>query len=188
MATAKSSKAVSVVRRNGESTITHAAPVRTKKSLAVRAEAKASRRKEQAPLFKKKVITTVVPTIKREEPHVLKRDEGKPLVERLNPKLRAQLRDRKVTNEAAAEALGVSATYLSRTLSELGEEKAKGATTAHREARSELNAVREKHRSVLAKKVNKGEMTIEKAAKDANCSVRTMFRWCAKYDTGRAAA
>jgi hypothetical protein len=137
---------------------------------------------------KAKAVSVTPPEIVREEPHILESQNGKPLAKRLNATLRKQLADRKVTNAVAAAALGVSETYLSRTVAALGVEKAPGKTTAHRNARHELAAARNAHRASLAKTVNKGNMTIEAAAKAANCSVRTMFRWCEKYANVKKAA
>jgi AraC-like DNA-binding protein len=202
MATAKP-KVVSVVKRGPASdsaTVTPVNPaavarttrdkvgmsdranVRASKKTAAKAAASASRKAAVKPLLKvKPAATVVVPKVKREEPHVLKRDIDKPLIERLNPKLLEQLRSRKVTNAAAAEALGVHETYLSRVLRDMGETKTKGVTTEHREARAKLTHARQQTRDMLAKRVNKGEITVQKAAKDAACSVRTMFRHCAKF-------
>lgn len=184
MASQKQTKVVSIVRHNGEAPVLHKPkrPVPKKVNAPLKAAAKKSRAKARQALPKKaRAKSLPAPVIVREEPHILKRDEGKPLVERLNPKLLEQLRTRKVTNAVAAEALGVHETYLCRVLSELGEEKVKGSTSAHREARAKLTKARNDTRILLAKKVNRLEMTIERAAKEANCSVRTMFRYCAKY-------
>lgn len=194
MASSRKPKVVSTVKRdkpastktkaNGGPRLTHkevekiAKPART----LAKAKAKASRDAVMKGIPKKaKLVSVKPPEIVREEPVVLASQIGKPLAERLNAALRKQLAERKVTNAAAAEALGVSETYLSRTVAAMGIEKAPGKTTAHRNARHELAALRNKHRETLAKSVNKGGMTIEAAAKAANCSVRTMFRWCEKY-------
>lgn len=188
MASKQHLRVVPTVKRDGRTT---QAPtfVPKKKNTAAKEAAKASRKVAVAALLKKKPEATIVaPVVVREEPHVLKRDEGKPLVDRLNPKLLKQLRERKVTNEDAAMVLGVHGTYLSRVLKDLGEEKFKGVTTAHREARSKLAETREQFRATLAKKVNRNEISVEKAAKEANCTVRTMFRWCAKYGSTKKTA
>lgn len=180
----KAKKVVSTVKRGPRPAIAtvRAKAVPKKQDTVLKAKAKASRKAAVAPLLRKKPPATVItPVIEREEPHILKSTEGKPLVERLNDKLLEQLRSRKVTNEAVAEALGIHPTYLSRTLREMGFEKVKGATMAHREARSELADAREKFRAQLAKEVNRNKKTVEAAAKEAKCTVRTMFRWCAKY-------
>jgi AraC-like DNA-binding protein len=191
----KSTKVVSTVKRKGDgpAIVPASAKVPAKpnaaRNAAAQANAKKARAKAIKPLRKAKVVAVEAPRAIREEPHVVKTPaEGHNLVDCLNATLRKQLRERKVTNEAAAEALGVHPTYLSRILKDMGEEKVKGATMAHREARNELVAARNKHRAELAKKVNRQEITIEKAAKDANCSVRTMFRWCAEYANVKKAA
>lgn len=179
MAAKQPKQIVSTVRRRGD-----AAPVVAPAKVSAKvARARASHKAALAPLRKSKEASpdAAIPSIERETPVIYKKDAGKTLVERLNMKLLEQLRTRRVTNRAAAEALGVSEIYLSRTLSELGATKVQGATTKHREARAKLDKARSQMRTVLAKKVNRQEMTIEQAAKDANCSVRTMFRWCAKY-------
>lgn len=181
MATANTRKLFSTVKRAGDAPKAPAF-VKKKNNTAAKAAAKASRKVAVASLLKKKPAALIlVPEVVREEPHVLAKDAHKPLVDRLNAKLLKQLRERKVTNTAAAEALGVHETYLSRILKELGEEKTKGVTMAHREARAMLAQTREQYRAQLAKKVNRKEMTPEKAAKEAKCTVRTMFRWMAKY-------
>jgi hypothetical protein len=160
-----------------------------KRKSVAQVKAKASRDAVMKAFPKKaKAVSVTPPEIVREEPHILESQNGKPLAKRLNATLRKQLADRKVTNAVAAAALGVSETYLSRTVAALGVEKAPGKTTAHRNARHELAAARNAHRASLAKTVNKGNMTIEAAAKAANCSVRTMFRWCEKYANVKKAA
>lgn len=178
-------KVVSIVKRGGDRPVAvfPKAKAATTRNAAAKATAKAARKAALAPLRKKKAVNTVVPTVEREEPHITKVPDGvgTTLEKCLNAKLLKQLRDRKVTNEAAAAALGVHPTYLSRILCDRGEEKTKGKTAAHREARTKLVEARNSTRAMLARKVNAGGMTIEKAAKDANCSVRTMFRWCAEY-------
>lgn len=188
MALCKPAHVISTVKRRGVASAT--AKVTGKRNAPTKAAAKASRKAAQAPIkahattkrrAKQLEMAVYTPKIERQEPHIRKMDDGKPLVDRLNPKLLEQLRTRKVTNTAAAAALGISETYLSRTLSELQVEKIKGETSAHREARAKLNTARRTTRELLAKKVNRQEMTVEKAAKEANCSVRTMFRYCAQY-------
>lgn len=186
MATSKALKVVSTVRRAGDAPKAPAF-VPKKKNTAAKAAARASRKAAVAPLLHGRTYSKLepAPVIIRETPHVLKRDANKPLIQRLNDKLLLQLATRKVTNEAAAEALGVHPTYLSRTLTAMGETKVKGKTSAHREARSKLAHTREQYRAQLAKKVNRGELTITAASKQAKCTERTMFRWCAKYENVR---
>lgn len=153
------------------------------------AKARVSRTAQVAPLRKKKAVNVVKPKAQAKEvaPHVLKSTAGKPLEERLNPKLLEQLRTRKVTNAQAADALGVSETYLSRTVAAI-QEKDAGVTTEHRKARSKLAKARSGTRAELAKKVNRGELTLAQACKQANCSERTMYRWCEKYANVKKAA
>ena len=182
MSSVKARKVVSTVKRGPASTDAPAS-VRATRNTRAKAVAKASRKTALAPLVKKKVAAVSVPVIKREQPHILKSTEGKPLVERLNDRLLEQLRTRRVTNEEAAALLNVHPTYLSRTLRELGQEKEKGKTMEHREARSQLADAREKFCAQLAKQVNRGEKTAEKAAREPTCTLRTMSRWCAKYAT-----
>lgn len=140
-------------------------------------------RKAAAPpkkLAQRKSIVPVTGSGGLIKPAVYKKDVGKQLKDRLNDVLLAQLRQRKVTNAQAAEALGVHETYLSRIVAKL-QDKSAGQTVTQRTSQSKLFKARTGTRAELAKKVNKGDMTLIAACKAANCSERTMFRWCAKY-------
>jgi AraC-like DNA-binding protein len=104
----------------------------------------------------------------------------KPLAKRLTKRTLAQLQARKITNAQAAEQLGVSETYLSRTVAAL-QDKVPGTSMQKRSAAAKLYKTRQEQRDILAKRVNKGKLTIAAAAEQAGCSERTMFRYVAKY-------
>lgn len=104
----------------------------------------------------------------------------KPLRDRLGVRLLNNLRTRKITNAQAADELGVSESYLSRTVAAI-QEKEPGETTAQRAANSELAKTRRVFRTKLAKEVLRRRKTIEDAAKEADCSIRTMFRYVERY-------
>jgi AraC-like DNA-binding protein len=104
----------------------------------------------------------------------------KPLAERLTKTILKQLYERKVTNLQIAERLGVSETYLSRTVASI-QGKKPGETAPRRTAASKIFNARLETRRTLAKRVVKGQLTTEKAAAQANCSLRTMQRYVASY-------
>jgi len=104
----------------------------------------------------------------------------KPLIERLGKRLLEQLRVRKITNREAAEKLGVSEGYLCRVVSTL-QSKEPSVAAQERKAASDLAKTRRQLREQLAKKVLRNQMTLEKAAKEAGCSLRTMHRYVAAY-------
>lgn len=93
-----------------------------------------------------------------------------------------RLRTRKITNAEAAEKLGVSETYLSRTVAAM-QAKVPGETVAARKAAHGLYVTRRQTREMLAKKVlaKRAPITLAEAAKQANCSERTMMRYVASY-------
>lgn len=108
------------------------------------------------------------------------RKPQKPLVERLTKRLLERLRTRKMTNAEAAEELGVSETYLSRTVAAL-QSKVPGETVIARNEASALATERRLYRERLAKEIKNGQLDLATAAKRANCSERTMSRYVAKY-------
>lgn len=83
---------------------------------------------------------------------------------------------RKVTKTEMAKRLGVSAAYLSRMTPKLPP----GPIRAQRLAIHELAATRRAFRSKLAKEVLKGRRSLESAAKEAHCSIRTLYRYVCK--------
>lgn len=105
---------------------------------------------------------------------------AKPLIERLSPSLLEKLRTRKLTNAQAAEKLQVSESYLSRTVAAL-QTKVPGPTVQVRKANSDLTKTRRNFRVTLAKQVLNGRKSVTLAAKEAGCSVRTMFRYIERY-------
>ena len=104
----------------------------------------------------------------------------KPLRERLTKAMLNDLYERKVTNRVAADIMGVSETHLSRVVASI-QGKTPGVTTQVRQAARKITKTRIEVRRQLAKKVNKGRMTIAEAAKQADCSERTIFRYVAQY-------
>lgn len=185
MATSKRSRVVQTVFRGEErppapAAIHHNTAVKAKpaKVIMARAARKAAAAPKKAALPRRHVSIRVAMDLAK--PHIIEADNDKPLVERLNDVLLAQLKERKVTNKAAAEALGVSEFYLCRTVRSL-QVKKPGDTPKQRAARSKLSKARNDTRAMLAKMVNKGELTMAQACKRANCTERTMYRWCAKY-------
>ncbi len=104
----------------------------------------------------------------------------KTLSEKLTPRLLERLRTRKITNREAAEGLGVSSSYLSRTVAAM-QKKEPGKTTAARKAAQKLYAARIEFRDKLAKQVLAGRRKLETACEMAQCTQRTMFRHMAKY-------
>lgn len=84
----------------------------------------------------------------------------------------AALHARRTTKTALAHKLGISPTYLMRITPPLP----LGPVVAQRKAQSKLATSRKAHRERLAIKVVAGK-SIEKAAVEANCSVRTMYRY-----------
>ena len=87
---------------------------------------------------------------------------------------------RKLTNSQAAEKLQVSESYLSRTVAAL-QTKVPGQTVLQRKANADLTRTRRHFRTKLAKEVIRGRKTMAQAAKEAGCSLRTMFRYVEKY-------
>lgn len=92
---------------------------------------------------------------------------------KLTKKQLHDLESRRITKRALAATLNVSESYLSRKTPPLP----KGATRAAREAASQLAALRRQHREKLALRVKKGQLKLETAARRANCSVRTLYRY-----------
>jgi len=134
----------------------------------------------------KKKYPTSVQTVIRDGDTPLKhwrsnpKGDGRTLEKRLTPRILKDLETRKRSNKEVAEELGVSETYLSRMVA-ARQAKEPGMTPLLREAASKIYKARKQTREMLAKKVNKGHITLELAAKEAGCSVRTMYRYCAKF-------
>lgn len=105
---------------------------------------------------------------------------NKPLSERISKRMLEQLRTRKLSNAQAAAQLGISETYLSRTVAAL-QEKEPGQTTKARKAAAMLRETRTSIRQNLAKAVLKGTITVAQAAKRAGCNERTIYRYMAEY-------
>lgn len=105
---------------------------------------------------------------------------SKSLKDRLGKRLLEQLHTRKITNKQAAEQLGVSESYLSRTVAAI-QDKVPGQTVLERKANSELATIRRQYRTKLAKDVIRKRTTVAAAADAAGCSERTMFRYVERY-------
>lgn len=97
----------------------------------------------------------------------------------LTAKQLAALAARKITKTALANELGISPTYLSRNTPALPP----GPVRAQRQAIHDLFASRRNHREKLAKQVISGRRGLDSAAKEANCSIRTMYRYVCKLKT-----
>lgn len=100
----------------------------------------------------------------------------KPLRERLTPELVKALENRTMTNEEVAAKLQVNASYLSTVFNSLSSKK-RGEVALQRENAHKLVEARRQLRIREAKKVCNGTKSLEKAAKDAKCSERTMRRY-----------
>lgn len=106
----------------------------------------------------------------------------KTVAERLTKALLEKLRTRKLTNMEAAEQLGCSETYLSRIVA-AQQDKVPGTTMQEREAAAKIYKARKEIRAMWAKRVLRKRATLEQAAHECGCSVRTVFRWIAQYRT-----
>lgn len=111
-----------------------------------------------------------------------------PLKDRLDLPTVEALRTRKKTNREVAAELGVSETHLSRVLAEEGITKERGETIVARQGAAALFESRKELRTKLATKVNAGRMTVAKAAEEANCDERTIWRYVAKVKKAEIAA
>lgn len=87
-----------------------------------------------------------------------------------------QLAERVITKKAAADALGISHSYLCRITPNLPP----GPHRERRRAATSLMQSRRTHRLRLAKAVEDGKRSLASAAKHANCSERTMYRYVCK--------
>lgn len=110
--------------------------------------------------------------------------QPKPLKDRLTVPLLEKLRTRKLTNAEVAGKLGVSETYLSRTVAAL-QDKVPGTTTKERAAKAKLAKARRQTRENYAVRVKNGELDTAAAATRAHCSERTMARYVAAYKPPR---
>lgn len=94
----------------------------------------------------------------------------------LTKKQLAALATRKITKRALAAKLGVSETYLVRCTPALPP----GKTQLERKARSAIYEARREFRTKMARQVMSRRRSLESAAKEANCSTRTMYRYLCK--------
>jgi hypothetical protein len=85
----------------------------------------------------------------------------------------AALNTRKLTKVALAESLGVSVTYIAKNTPKLPP----GPIRAQRARTKVLSDTRKAYRTRLAKQVLSGRRSLESAAKEAHCSIRTMYRY-----------
>lgn len=106
----------------------------------------------------------------------------KPLIERISKRNLRLLRENRATNAEIAEIYGVSPGYLSKVVNLL-QKREPGKVVAYRSAQAKLFAARRQLREDLARKVVRKTrpITVEEAAAQANCSIRTMFRHVAKF-------
>lgn len=99
-----------------------------------------------------------------------------PLHQRIAPGILEALAQRKTTIKAVARLYGVSEGYLSRTLKQLNLTRIPAPTVAHKKHSKALKAIRTQFRLDLAKKALQGT-PVPQVAREANCSVRTMYRY-----------
>lgn len=98
------------------------------------------------------------------------------LRERLTPQIIEDLKTRKRTNREVAAQLGVHEDYLSQVFN-AKTHRERGKVALQREQTHELVEARRRMRLREAQKVVDGLKTLEKAAKTARCSERTMRRY-----------
>lgn len=94
----------------------------------------------------------------------------------ISKKALAALAARKMTKTELAHSLGVSPTYLSRNTPKLPP----GPIRAKRQAAQRLFETRKAYRLQLANRVFKGRLSLDAAAKEAHCSIRTIYRYVCK--------
>jgi AraC-like DNA-binding protein len=99
------------------------------------------------------------------------------LKHRVKPYLPA-LERRELTLRKLAEILETNETYLCRLLKP--DLKRAQSSTIYRRNRSVLKKTREKYRELLALQVKNKVLDLETAAAEANCSVRTLYRYLAR--------
>lgn len=99
------------------------------------------------------------------------------------PDLLQAYRDRRVTAAQLAAQFGHATSYLLSTLSRLGVKRHREGPSTYeiQKKNSLLAATRREFRSFLAKKVEKREISLEKAAEIAGCSERTMRRYLERH-------
>lgn len=98
------------------------------------------------------------------------------LKDRLTPGILEALAKRKASAKSVAALYNVSEAYLSRTLKELHLHKIPAPTMEQKRTSKMLKANRTAHRLALAKQVLASK-PIRIAAREANCSIRTMYRY-----------
>ncbi len=87
---------------------------------------------------------------------------------------------RTMTGKAAAIILGVSEQYVSRLLKAQGIVRIPGIATTKRNQIAILTAARKDFRKQLIAQVRGHSKTIEQAAKEGNCTTRTIYRMMEK--------
>jgi AraC-like DNA-binding protein len=102
------------------------------------------------------------------------------LKHRLPKLLLRRLRKREITTKAAAEELGVNASYLSTLLAKLGFAKDPATTSSNRKEAAEARAERLANLQDIARRLYKNEIDITQACELGNCSDRTIYRHLAK--------
>jgi transposase len=99
------------------------------------------------------------------------------LKNRLTPGILEAIAQRKTSAKDVAKLYGVSETHLSKALKALNLQKIPAPTPEHKRKAHILMVTRTKVRQELAEKVRLGTKTIHNAAREANCSLRTMYRY-----------
>ena len=98
------------------------------------------------------------------------------LDKRLTAGILEALKQRQTSVKAVSKLYRVSEGYLSRTLKRLHLQRIPAPTMAHKRNSKILKASRTQHRVELARKTLQGK-PIPEAAKEANCSPRTIYRY-----------
>lgn len=98
------------------------------------------------------------------------------------PEIIVQLMTWEMTYEQAALLFDVSVDHLTHTVIDLVGKRKPAPKHQRRKMSSQLAATRKDYRKMLAYQVLNGSLTIEKAAKQAKCSERTIYRYVEKIE------
>jgi hypothetical protein len=101
----------------------------------------------------------------------------KPLENALSEGIIEALVQRQTTSRAVAAIYEVSEAHLCRTLKLMGVVRVPAPTTTKKAASKRLKATRTECRMALARRVVEEGKPIHEAAAEANCCVRTMYRY-----------
>jgi predicted DNA-binding transcriptional regulator YafY len=101
----------------------------------------------------------------------------KSLKDKLTPGILEALRLRQTSSKSVARLFDVSESYLCRTLADLALVRIPAPTMEQRRTSKMLKAARTYHRNQLAKAVKAKQKTLHQAAREGNCSTRTIHRY-----------